>query len=108
VIVDFNIKIDFLIDTNEKNKFKISKKFFVERRVEKIIKHQIFKMIMKSSIKRSIKFRRFKLLSSFSKLENAFDDGSLLNIKLINVVIFYRQANKKNKKKRKIFFMTIK
>ena len=96
-----------LTQINEKNKFKISKRFFVERRVAKIVKHQNFKIVLKSFSRRSIKFKRFKLFSSFSKFENVFDDDSFLNINMINVVVFHKQANKTNKKKFEMFSMIL-
>ena len=100
-------KLFFFIDTEKKNKFKTSKKFLVERRVVKIAKHQNFKIILKSFSRRSIKLKRFKLFSSFSKFENAFDDDSFLNINMINIVVFHKQANKTNKKKLEMFSMTL-
>ena len=93
-----------LTQINEKNKFKISKRFFVERRVAKIVKHQNFKIVLKSFSRRSIRFERFKLFSSFLKFENVFDDDSFLNINMINVVVFHKQINKTNQKKNRNVF----
>ena len=101
LIIDINFEF-FFIDT-KKNKFKISKRFLVERRVAKIDKHQNFKIILKLFSRRSIKLKRFKLFSLFSKFENAFDNNSFLNINIVNVVIFHKQTNEKNKKNSKCF-----
>ena len=62
---------------------------------------------MKSFSRRSIKFKRFKLFSSFSKFENVRDDDSFLNINMINVVVFYKQANSTCKKKFEMFLIIL-
>ena len=93
---------------------RIVKKFFKrDQRTMNIRKTQKSKVLLKSSRRHIFKsFNRFKNVSfkSFdlkSLKKNHDENNQFLNVVMIDVVVFHKLINKKNKKKLQMFFMTM-
>ena len=102
--------------SNEKIEFfkKVVKKLFKrDQRTMNIRKTQKLKVLLKLSRRHIFKsFNRFKNVSfkSFdlkSLKKNHDENNQFLNVVMIDVVVFHKLINKKNKKKFQMFFMTM-